>query len=142
MPVACSEDLQRCIVWQSIYQEANPDEIAVSLYICERTVRRIISHFLANGVNIGRPRALTSLAETLFLTVIFENLGIYLHEVQRYLEKKPSMVKKKDQTPSFAMAERAAFTVCEEWDKAELIRGHALVSHKLYNGTRIKGFLP
>ena len=97
MPVACSEDLQRRIVWQSIYQEANPDEIAVSLYVCERTVRRIVSHFLAtdhvaSGINVSRPRALTSLAETLTLNVIFENPGIYLDEVQRYLEKKPGMV--------------------------------------------------
>ena len=97
MPVACSEDLQQRIVWQSVYQEANPDEIAVSLYVCERTVRRIVSHFLAtehvtSRVNIGRPRALTSLEETLTLNVIFENPGIYLDKVQRYLEKKPGMV--------------------------------------------------
>ena len=97
MPVACSEDLQRRIFWQSIYQEANPGEIAVSLYVCERTVRRIISHFLAteqvaSGINIGRPTALISLEETLILNVIFENLGIYLDEVQTYLEKKPGMV--------------------------------------------------
>ena len=97
MPVTCSEDLQRHIVWQSIYNWAIPDEIAVSLYVCERTVRRIVSHFLAtehvtSGVNIGRPRALTSLEETLILNVIFENPGIYLDEVQRYLEKKPGMV--------------------------------------------------
>ena len=97
MPVACSEDLQQRIVWQSIYKEANPDKIAVSLYVCAKTVRRIVSHFLetehvTSGVNIGRPRALTSLEETLTLNVIFGNPEIYLDEVQRYLEKKPGMV--------------------------------------------------
>ena len=88
-----SEDLRRHIVSQSIYKWANPDEIAESLYVCERTVRRTVGHFLTTeDVSIGRPRALTSLEETLILNVILENSGIYLDEVQRYLEKKPGMV--------------------------------------------------
>ena len=74
MPVACSEDLQRRIVWQSNYQEANPGEIAVSLYVCEGIIRRMVGHFLAmedvaSRVNMGRPRALTSLEEMLILNV-------------------------------------------------------------------------
>ena len=134
MPVACSEDLRRHIVWQSIYNWANPDEIPVSLYVCERTVRRIVSHFLAmehvaSVVNVSRPRALTSLAETLTLNIIFENPGICLDEVQRYLEKKPRMVisisticrttqrlgltkrKIRHLVLSWLVAERAAFSV-------------------------------
>ena len=47
MCVACSEDLQQHIVWQSIYKEANTDEIAVSLYVCEGTIRTMVGQFLA-----------------------------------------------------------------------------------------------
>ena len=148
------------------------------MYVCERTVRRIVSHFLAtehvtSGVNIGRPRALTSLEETLILNVIFENPGIYLDKVQRYLEKKPGMVvsistiyrttqrlgltgrkirhlvcrglRQSEQLLLFEWKTLMLLTsycwtnwvsitetVCEEWDKAELIiRGNALVSQKL-----------
>ena len=70
MPVACSEDLQRHIVWQSIYKEANPDKMAVSLYVCEGTIRRMVGHFSNGGrYKQGRLRALTSLEETLILNV-------------------------------------------------------------------------
>ena len=92
MPFPFSKDLQWHIVWQSIYKEANLDE-----YVSERTVRRIVNFFLAtgnvaSGVNFGRPRVLTSLEETLILSIIFENLGIYLDEVQKYLEEKLGIV--------------------------------------------------
>ena len=97
MPVPFSEDLRWRIVWQSVYKEANPEEIAESLYVSARTVRRIVGLFLATGyvasrVSVGRPRTLTSLEETLVLNVIFENPGIYLDEVQRYLEEKAGVV--------------------------------------------------
>ena len=60
-------------------------------------VRRIVGLFLATGyvasrVSVGRPRTLTSLEETLVLNVIFENPGIYLDEVQQYLEEKAGVV--------------------------------------------------
>ena len=93
MPVACSGDLRWRIVWQSIYNWVNPDEIAESLYACEGTIRRIVGHFLTTAdVSVGRPRAVTSVEETLILNVNPENPGIYLDEVQRYLEKNPGMV--------------------------------------------------
>ena len=79
-------------------------------------VRRIAGHFLTTeDVSVGRPRALTSIEVTLILIVILQNPGIYLDEVQRYLEKKPGMVislqdftvigtdKEEDPTPSFVM---------------------------------------
>lgn len=109
--------------WHYIYKEADSAEIAKSFYISERMVRRIINLFLisghaASGASVGRTRTLTSLEETLVLYAIFENPGIYLDEVQRYLEEKVGVVisihricrnthavagtdRKKDTTPSF-----------------------------------------
>ena len=97
MPVAFSDDLRWRILWHYIYKEADSAEIAESLYASERMVRRIINLFLisrhvASGASVGRPRTLTSLGETLVLYAIFENPGIYLDEVQRYLEEKAGMV--------------------------------------------------
>ena len=85
MPVAFSEALRWCIVWHSIYKEANPDQIAESSYVSERTVQRIIGLFLATGdiasrVSVGRLRTLTGLEETLVLNAIFENPGIHLEK--------------------------------------------------------------
>ena len=97
MPVAFSEDLRWRIVRHSIYKEANLDQITELLYVPERTVWRIIALFLAtgdvaSGVSVGRPRTLTGLEETLVLNAIFENPGIYLDEVQWYLEEKAGVV--------------------------------------------------
>ena len=45
MPVAFSEVLQWCTVWHYIYKEADSAEIAESLYVNKRTVKRKLSLF-------------------------------------------------------------------------------------------------
>ena len=60
-------------------------------------MRRIVSHFLltedvTSRPIVGRPRFLNSQEETVILDAVFENPGIYLDEIQRYLEKKAGVV--------------------------------------------------
>ena len=80
-----------------LYKEADSAEITESLYVSERMVRRNVNLFLvtgyvANRASVGRPKILMTLEETLPFNAIFENPGIYLNEVQMYLEEKTCVV--------------------------------------------------
>ena len=91
MPRAYTIDLRWRIVWLYTVQQLSPGEIANLACVNERTVRRYITLFEQTGdiqpalQRHGPPKLLGDFEQLVLLRLIFENPGIYLHEIQAKL---------------------------------------------------------
>ena len=90
-PRAYTIDLRWRIVWLYTVQQLSPGEIANLACVNERTVRRYITLFEQTGdiqpalQRHGPPKLLGDFEQLVLLRLIFENPGIYLHEIQAKL---------------------------------------------------------
>ena len=82
------------MVWQKYALGLTHDKIAINLCVDKSTVSRTIELFQTSGSVSKRSyptdrayRELTSLAQLFILTLVLEQPGIYLHEMQRELKE-------------------------------------------------------
>ena len=85
---AYSEDLRWKTVWQKYALGLTCDSIAANLCVDKSTVSRTIELFHTTGSVSKIPyRELTSPAQLFILTLVLEQPGMYLHEMQRELKE-------------------------------------------------------
>ena len=91
MPTPYSLDLRWRVVWFYTAHHLSATDISQQLCISERTVRRYIDMFEQTGEvepkkqHHGPPKLLGDFEQLVLLRIIFENTGMYLHEIQAKL---------------------------------------------------------
>ena len=85
-------DLKRWTVWRTIYSGLPTEEVAQTLLVSEKTVKRAVQRYFETGdllseCSSGRPQSLSEDNQVILLQSLLDNPGIYIQEVQEMYQE-------------------------------------------------------